>query len=145
MKTFDNDAFFSEVEALLSAGDPVWLRVQGRSMHPLLRDGTDCVELRPAEADSLRRGDIAFFRHRGGHVLHRIVALHPLTARGDNVWGLTACPASGDILAIVRAVRRPGGRTIDCRSLRWHAFSRLRLLLRPAQRLAAALRHRITH
>ena len=98
-----NSLFFEEVEAILAEGREVRIRMRGNSMLPLLRSHPDTVVLTPIAAygaaaaqaapgsaaagrpeagekhgtglEALRAGDIVLFRHRGRHILHRIVRI----------------------------------------------------------------------
>ena len=98
-----NSLFFNEVEAILAEGREVRIRMRGNSMLPLLRSDRDTVVLTPIAAygaaaaqaapgsaaagrpeagekhgtglEALRAGDIVLFRHRGRHILHRIVRI----------------------------------------------------------------------
>lgn len=62
------------VADLLLAGNSVRVRVQGRSMHPLIHDGA-VLTLEPSHAAALRLGDIALYRSPDNRlVCHRLLA-----------------------------------------------------------------------
>ncbi len=148
--------FFEQVEALLTEGREVQIRMRGHSMRPLLRDGRDTavvaplvrtaaqqpdtprigaghptpmpiVDMRP----TLRRGDVVLFRCGDCHILHRIVHRcgDDFVLAGDGNYRITERCRTADILARLERVVRPSGRTIECRSLRWRLQSRLWLAL----------------
>ena len=58
-----NQLFFAEVEAMLSEGREVQIRMKGHSMRPLLRSERDQVVLTPCtDPARLRPGDVVLFR-----------------------------------------------------------------------------------
>ncbi|MEG2612034.1 MAG: S24/S26 family peptidase [Alistipes sp.] len=126
-----NKIFFAQVEELLAQGDEVQLRVKGYSMRPLLRNERETVILTPYHGEELHPLEIALFRHRGGHVLHRIVHIagNRVTLQGDGNYRQQEHCATEDILATVRCIIRPNGRKIDCQSTSWQLRSRCWLAL----------------
>ena len=73
-----NQLFFAEVEAMLSEGREVQIRMKGHSMRPLLRSERDQVVLTPCtDPARLRPGDVVLFRCEGRHILHRILRIEP--------------------------------------------------------------------
>ena len=74
-------------EALQQRGRTV-VRVQGRSMYPVLRNGVR-VEIQPVAYDELRPGDLVVFTDGRGVICHRLIRKsHRLcTLKGDtNLW-----------------------------------------------------------
>jgi hypothetical protein len=69
-----DQVFFSAALAdALARGEAVWLRVQGVSMLPWLREG-EKVRIIPMPGRPLRRGEIAlFWRKPNRPILHRVV------------------------------------------------------------------------
>lgn len=60
-------------EDILNSGASLRVRVTGRSMSPFLRGG-EVLTIRKVPGNSLKRGDLIFFRnHEGCPVVHRIV------------------------------------------------------------------------
>jgi len=60
-----NQLFFAEVEAMLSEGREVQIRMKGHSMRPLLRSERDQVVLTPCtDPARLRPGDVVLFSKR---------------------------------------------------------------------------------
>lgn len=130
-RQISNEVFFAEVERILDEGSHVTLRVRGNSMRPLLRDGRDSVTIRRHREEEIRRGAVMFFRHRGAHVMHRIksVAGDEIVFAGDGNYRREEHARREDIIAVVTAVTRPGGRTADCSGRRWRAASAAWLML----------------
>ncbi len=122
------------MEAAFAVGGYFRLYPSGRSMLPLLREGTDSVLL--ARPDVIRRGDILLVRTEDGFLLHRAVAT------GDE--GITLCgdalttaegpfPREAVLARVVRVFR--GERTLDPGSLRLRAYAARRSLRRCLHRL----------
>ncbi|MBI5210004.1 MAG: glycosyltransferase [Elusimicrobia bacterium] len=57
---------------LLEGGRAVRFVARGSSMSPIIKD-RDTIEVRPAAAGELRKGDVVLYRKDGGLVAHRIV------------------------------------------------------------------------
>lgn len=112
----DNDAFFADVEALLSGGHSVTVAAQGSSMVPFVAGGRDMVVLQRTSGVGV--GDIVLARVPGhGYVLHRVYRTFggELILMGDGNVERTELCRRGDVVGkAVRIVRR--GRTIDCGS-----------------------------
>lgn len=78
---------------ILAKGGALRVEAHGSSMHPLIRDG-DVLTIQPAEAPTLKVGDVALYRVAGERmVAHRIVGRPMrdggamLAARGDSSNG----------------------------------------------------------
>lgn len=143
----ENRLFFAQVEALLSEGEEVQLRIKGHSMRPLLRSDRDTVILVPYRGTALHVHDIVLFRHGGRHILHRIVAIdgERLTIEGDGNYRITEHATTDNVVGIARRIVRPDGRAIDCDSPRWRRLSRCWLALPPlVRRLLLAVSMKIT-
>ncbi len=127
MKTLSNDLFFKQVEAEIGEGRNVRFRVKGTSMTPLLRNGRDEVLLSPCEPKELRPMDVALFRYKGIHVLHRIIYRdgEQLLLQGDGVCISHETCKTDDVVGIVHKVIRPTGKVIETSSFRWRLMSRL--------------------
>ena len=122
-----NNLFFEQVEAMLSEGNEVQLRIRGNSMRPWLRDNRDIVALTPIKTyqRSLQKGDVVLFRYRGGHILHRIVR-HPgeqFILSGDGNYRITEQCCADDILAVMTRIIRPSGRIVEVSSRNWRLRS----------------------
>ena len=119
--------------------------LQGVSMSPFIRGERDSVELE--WTPSLSVGDIALAEIAPDvYVLHRIVALDGdrVTLQGDgNLRGQEHCRAE-HVCGVVRAILRPGGRRIDCRTAYFQWRSRCwRCTPRRVRRVCLALYRRI--
>ena len=138
MKQFPNECFFAWVEEELVRAGSVRFRVKGVSMHPLLRDGRDEVEVHPCDPASVRSGDILLFRYRGRYILHRLLRCRNAVfdLRGDNAWQVEQCSAQ-DIVGRVVMVYRLRSETLPARYVaispretRWRCLADLRRLWR---------------
>ena len=121
----------------LSRGQTVQIRPRGVSMLPMLRQGTDSVELSPVP-EKLRKFDLPLYQRQDGtYVLHRIVdARDTYTCMGDNQFTAERGLRPEQMLAVVTAfyrgekkhsVREPGY-WLYCRL--WHCSRPLRKLWR---------------
>jgi hypothetical protein len=80
----------------------------GGSMQPLIRPG-DTLLIAPACASELRLDDVAVLARDDGPLwAHRVIALHPLTLRGDNNCGIDPPVDSASVIGRVVAIRRRG-------------------------------------
>ncbi len=131
-----NKIFFAEVEELIAAGEQVTILVRGNSMRPLLRDGRDKVVLRRCTDADIRKGAVILFRHRGAHIMHRVVRVEGdvVIFAGDGNYKMQEVAMRKDIVAVVDAVVRPSGRRIECRGRRWRILSHLWLSLSSFER-----------
>lgn len=124
-----NQLFFAEVEAMLSEGREVQIRMKGHSMRPLLRSERDQVVLTPCtDPARLRPGDVVLFRCCGRHILHRIVRRdgERLTLAGDGNYRITEQCTTRDVAGIAVRVIRASGRVVG-----WRLRSRLWLAIPP--------------
>lgn len=103
-----NDTFFANVEAALSEGNKVRIRVKGISMLPMLRNGIDEVVLTPINNSGLKTGGIYLFRFNGRHVLHRLIGMdgNMVSFKGDNTTGLPETCAKEDVVGVVTEIWR---------------------------------------
>lgn len=80
--------FIEAVEEALQRRGRTVVRIQGRSMYPMIRNGS-CVEVQPTAYDELRIGDLVVFTDGRGLVCHRLIKkAHRLCIlKGDtNLW-----------------------------------------------------------
>ena len=83
-----NSDFTRAVQETLERRGRAIVRVQGRSMYPILRNGAR-VEVQPVAYDELQRGDLVVFTDGRGIVCHRLIRRsHRLCyLKGDtNLW-----------------------------------------------------------
>lgn len=72
IKQTDMETMFPLIEATISSGGSVKLKVSGFSMYPLVSSRRDSVLL--VEADNIKVGDVPLYkRSDGSYILHRIV------------------------------------------------------------------------
>ena len=108
-KTLDAVRDGEELLELLDSGTIFPLVVTGNSMLPFLKNGRDTVLLQ--KSDTLKRGQILFFRRRNGmFILHRIRKIYPdgrILVNGDaQSWCETVMPDQA--AAVVRGIVRNG-------------------------------------
>lgn len=122
-----NKIFFSQVEQLITQGETVTIAIKGNSMRPWLRDGREKVILKAHTAENIKIGEIALFRYKGRHILHRIININGnnITFAGDGNIGIYEYGTMQDIIAVVKCIITPKGRIIECDSRIWRVKSRL--------------------
>lgn len=121
---------------ILSAGGTVELTVTGHSMEPMLHDRVSRVRLSAPRA--LKRGDLPLYRRAdGSFVLHRVTAVEAesVTCCGDAQWHLERGVPCGNIVAVMEAFDRRGGRWVAADSALYGAYWRVWLALRPLRHL----------
>lgn len=99
-----------EISAQAAAqGDPLRLRVNGRSMAPLLRPG-DWVIVAAGRPEDLARGDLVVIRSGDSLITHRLLRVRPgrLLTKGDNTWRADPPVEPGAVLGRVMAREREG-------------------------------------
>lgn len=137
------------IRTTLEAGKSVTIGPKGTSMLPLIRQGTDYVELSPLP-DKLKKYDLPLYRRPDGQfVLHRIVkAGDRYTCVGDNQFQLEKNVPHEWMIALVTAVYR-GEKRISTDAFSYKAYCRLWHWSRPIRRfyrrVKAFLRHRLLH
>ena len=97
------------IEEILSSGGKVKITASGKSMEPVIRNGTDTVVISKIQK-SLSVGDIVLYKRNNGKlVLHRIVAINgnEITLRGDSQW-TTETVDKSRALGVLEAVERNG-------------------------------------
>lgn len=77
--------FEPTLRAVLAAGHGARFRVEGDSMHPVIRSG-EYVKVIPCTVSKLRRGDVILAATGRGLTAHRIVRISErgIITRGDN-------------------------------------------------------------
>ena len=126
-----NELFFAEVEQLISQGENVTITIKGNSMRPWLQNSKHKVIVRPLADSILQCGDIALFRYKGKHILHRVVKIEndKITFSGDGNIGIKEQASKDDVIALVESIITPSGRVIECNSNEWKTKSKLWLAL----------------
>ena len=132
------------MEEILAQGGSVEMTVTGHSMEPMLHDRVSRVRLRaPRE---LKRGDLPLYRRTDGHyVLHRVTQADGrcMTCCGDAQWVLEPNIARSQIVAVMEAFDRKGGRWVSADSTLYGVYWRVWLAIRPLRHLAVGGTRRI--
>lgn len=126
-----NELFFAEVEQLISQGESVTITIKGNSMRPWLQNSKHKVIVKPLADSILQCGDIALFRYKGKHILHRVVKIEndKITFSGDGNIDIKEQASKDDVIALVESIITPSGRVIECNSNEWKTKSKLWLAL----------------
>lgn len=113
--TVDNETYFALVEEQLAASGQVRIPLVGTSMRPTLLAG-DVIVLE--QAKNVAIGDVVLFRHKGRHLLHRVVAVDGdrYTLRGDNC---VACETANREDIVARMVAAEKKHPMKHLAVRW--------------------------
>ena len=147
MKSLPNRIFFAQAEEQIRQGNNVLIRPEGNSMVPMLRGGSDVVELAPVKPENIKRGTVVFYNYRGNYMIHRIMKVGKdglCDILGDGNIRPEMVP-SADIIAVMRSIRHADGRTIGCDSPGWKFRSWLWMTLRPVRRYILGIMRRINY
>lgn len=88
------------IVSLLQGGHSAQLTAFGTSMRPAILPG-DKITVAPTTREELRNGDVVLFIRSQQLVVHRVIALAPLTTRGDAFASPDASVAAGALLGRV--------------------------------------------
>ena len=102
------------------------LRVNGRSMLPLIRPG-DIVVVEPVSPTKLRHGDIVAVRRADDIVTHRLMTPTDngqVITKGDNMRGSDAPRAVTQVVGRIVALERNGA-AVDLTSRHWQVANRI--------------------
>lgn len=141
-----NEIFFAEVERLIGEGEDVTIAIKGHSMRPWLRSEKEKVVLQPYNAGGIEIGQIALFRYKGSHVLHRVIEIEGerVTFAGDGNINCYETASLSDIVAVAKSIITPKGRIIDCQSREWLVKSQTwQIMPQVARRVILAIMHRL--
>ena len=107
--------FEPTLRAVLAAGHGARFRVEGDSMHPVIRSG-EYVKVLPCSSSKLRRGDVILAATGRGLTAHRIVRIsgQRIITRGDNSLRVDPPVDVDDVLGKVVEVEQITG---DCRKI----------------------------
>jgi len=115
-------------EDILNDGISLRVKVTGRSMAPFLRGG-ELLTIKKADASSLRKGDLIFFKNQyGSPIIHRIIktsrgptAVNTFQTKGDALMVFDEPVCEDKILGKVCLIERIGPhgelKSIDMESL----------------------------
>ena len=113
----------------LGNGNKIALRVSGRSMYPLMRDG-DPIYIEKCDPKELSIGDIITFKKDGLYVTHRVLWLTKkgngirLITKGDNEINTDPPVSPVSVLGKVASIQR-GNRTLHISTPFWRFANRL--------------------
>lgn len=118
--TFNPEELFGE----LKNGEELYLRVQGNSMSPFLKDGRDTVVL--TKPVKLKKGAVLVYRRGRMYIMHRVISVDGdvFTALGDNLSAPEKNIPADSAVAMVKAAVRKGKR-ITPKSLTWIFYSKV--------------------
>lgn len=133
----------AQMEALLSMGQYVTLKITGDSMRPTLKPGRDAVVLGPMGAWPPKRGDILFYRTQrseGGYAVHRVRRVTPqgVIMNGDAQQWVDGPIAQGDVLAQAVTLLR-AGKPVDIEKKSYRLYVGAWYCTRPFRRPMFAL------
>ena len=137
MRIVPNNAFFENVEQMLSEGNNVEFRCFGRSMQPYLRgDGSEVIVASPFLPEELIPGTIVLFRYHGKYLCHRIVDRkeNKLLIQGDGVVKKQERITVSEVMGIVRIIIRNNKKTESTQSKAAQRYWRCWLRLSPIRR-----------
>lgn len=131
----DNQSFFASVEAFVSTGNRVRIRLRGNSMFPFLVEG-DEVLLEKVGAKVIKIGDIVLAKWREGYVLHRVVRLvgGTIWLAGDNNLAQVEKVTNKQLIAVLVAAFR-GHHALDVQVAKSRYFGLAWYYLRPLRRV----------
>lgn len=127
----------------LAENQSVQLSPVGISMLPMLRQGRDCVILKPVSG-RLKIYDIPLYQRDDGHyVLHRIVKVgETYTCIGDNQFSVETGVRQDQLIAVVAGFTRDGNHySVD--ALSYRVYCRFWHYSRPVRRLCRGLKRRL--
>lgn len=108
--------FEPTLRAVLASGHGARFRVEGDSMHPVIRNG-EYVKVIPSTLSKLRRGDVILAATGRGLTAHRIVRISErgIITRGDNSLRVDPLVEPGNIVGRIVEVEEITGdsRIID--------------------------------
>ncbi|KGE14162.1 S24 family peptidase [Sphingobacterium deserti] len=137
----NNHIFFDEIQFHLAKGKAVSFIVRGESMRPFLFEG-DKVQVRTADGQRLKLGDILLAKWRGNYVLHRLVTKKrdKFGLAGDANFSQIEWVEELDIIAKVVGVTRGGSKLKNPEGRLNRILGVLWFYMRPARRVVAKIK-----
>lgn len=126
-------------DAFVAQTGELWLRFEGQSMAPLLRDG-DLLRVRCGATPAPARGAIVAFRDHEVTIVHRFLYRRRggwLVTKGDNAWRLDRSLDPQQLIGTVCEIRR-GAERIAIEGGGWPRAARRIALLSLLEGLACA-------
>lgn len=121
-KMICKNSFLGEIASLLREGQPVRVRIDGRSMLPFIVGGRDEVELVPYQGpSSLPLWGCAFYRWNGSYMVHRFVGEESgvYCMMGDGNLAQIERVEEKDIIGVLHTIYHPDGTVLDCLDKSW--------------------------
>jgi len=145
MKPIPKHILIEEVEKLISTGQTVELKVEGRSMRPYLRGGKDVIVLFPVQPADLKRGDIVLFCYHNNYIFHRIVKIENdnLLIQGDGICKHYEKALKSDVIGIVQQIIRPDGKKFSTHNFSSKIYWNCWFFFRPLRRYLLAFYDRL--
>ena len=140
MKLIPKNILIEEVEKLISTGQKVELKVEGRSMRPYLRGGKDVIVLSTVQPVDLRLGDIVLFCYQNNYIFHRIIKIENdnLLIQGDGICKRYEKALKSDVVGIVQQIIRPDGKQFSTHNFSSKIYWKCWLFIRPLRRYLLA-------
>jgi signal peptidase I len=134
MQNIESKELLGLFEDILNGGLNLRVRVTGRSMAPCLRGG-EILTIKKVSGNSLRIGDLIFFKNReGSPLLHRIIRINfnankfLIQTKGDALLGFDEPVSENDILGKVCRIESDSNcqrKYIDMESSLWRNINYL--------------------
>ena len=125
-----------KLQEILRAGQAAYIKPNGTSMLPMLRQGIDSVVLSPVP-EKLKKYDLPLYRRPDGqYVLHRIVEVGEFyTCIGDNQYVYEKGIRDDQIIAVVTSFTR-GDKKISVNNFSYRLYCRMWHYSRPIRHFA---------
>lgn len=145
-RQYPNHIYIPEVKKFIDKGEHVVIPLRGYSMHLFLEHDRDKVILAPI-ARPLRLHDVVLAEVAPQtYVLHRIIRIQgdTITLMGDgNIRGTETCKTHHVIAIAIGFYRKQRTKPDMVDSIKWKAYSKIWLLLKPFRRIILGVYRRL--
>jgi len=131
------DAFFGNIEQMISEGKSVEMRCFGGSMRPYLwGDGSETIVISPFSQEELIPGAIVAFCYHGKYICHRIIRRDGdiLLIQGDGLIEKHEQVLISDIIGIIRTIIHRNGKPVSTQTKAARLYWRLWIRLLPIRK-----------
>ena len=138
--------FLVLAEEELKSGKSVTILADGASMDPFIKGGKDHSIVVPwPENSEMELWKAYMFRHNGKYIIHRYIGNKgdKLIMMGDGNLELTEEVSRGDIIGLLKNIKRHDGKIIDATNKRWMRKGRIWNRLLPFRRYLLAFYRRL--
>ncbi|TDS13798.1 S24 family peptidase [Sphingobacterium paludis] len=137
----NNKVFFDEIQFHLAKGKAVSFVIRGESMRPFLFEG-DKVQVRRADLQRVKLGDILLAKWRGNYVLHRLVRKrkNKFGLAGDANFSQIEWVEEGNVIAKVVGATRGEEKLRNPEDGLNRILGVLWFYMRPARRMVAKIK-----